>query len=112
MMLAMNALRYDAMAVGNHEFNFGLKNLERARADAAFPWIAANIDVAPGGRERPFAPYIVKTLGGVKVAVIGVTTPAVPTWEEPEQLGLTVSGRRARRWSAPWPNCAAWSGRT
>src|SRR3984885_12131673 len=33
MMLAMNALGYDAMVVGNHEYNFGLKNLDRARAD-------------------------------------------------------------------------------
>ena len=37
MMLAMNALGYQAMVLGNHEFNFGLKNLEQARADASFP---------------------------------------------------------------------------
>src|SRR5207237_10732771 len=37
MMLAMNALGYDAMVVGNHEFNFGLKNLGRARSGALFP---------------------------------------------------------------------------
>ncbi|HYL38274.1 MAG TPA: metallophosphoesterase, partial [Bryobacteraceae bacterium] len=41
MMLAMNELRYDAMVVGNHEFNFGLKNLIQARAQAQFPWISA-----------------------------------------------------------------------
>jgi 2',3'-cyclic-nucleotide 2'-phosphodiesterase/3'-nucleotidase len=87
MMLAMSRLGYDAMAVGNHEFNFGLQNLERARSDAAFPWISANTVVASGGKERPFAPYVVKVLGGVKVAVIGITTPAVPTWEKPENLG-------------------------
>ena len=87
MMLAMNRLRYDAMTVGNHEYNFGPKNLERARAEARFPWISANTTVAPGGIERPFAPYIVKTVGGVKVAVIGLTTPAVPDWEKPENLG-------------------------
>src|SRR5687767_501181 len=37
MMLAMNSLSYDAMAVGNHEYNFGLKVLEKARAEANFP---------------------------------------------------------------------------
>src|SRR5205085_4432001 len=37
MMLAMNHLGYDMMTVGNHEFNFGLKNLNRARQDAKFP---------------------------------------------------------------------------
>ena len=87
MMLAMNAAGYDMMTVGNHEFNFGLKNLNRARDDARFPWISANIEVAPGSRERPFAPYLVKTIAGVKVAVIGITTPAVPTWEKPENTG-------------------------
>ena len=87
MMLAMNRLGYAAMTVGNHEYNFGLGNLEKARSDAAFPWISANTVVAAGGREKPFAPYIVKTVGGIKVAVIGITTPAVPTWEKPENLG-------------------------
>ena len=87
MMLAMNRLAYDAMTVGNHEYNFGRKNFDRARSDAKFPWLSANTVVAAGGREQPFAPYIVKTVGGVKVAVIGITTPAVPTWEKPENLG-------------------------
>ena len=48
---------------------------------------SANIAVARGGKEQPFAPYIVKTAGGVKVAVIGITTPVVPIWEKPENLG-------------------------
>jgi len=87
MMLAMNRLGYDAMTVGNHEYNFGLKNLDKARSDARFPWLSANTAVAPGGKERPFESYIVKTVGGVKVAVIGITTPAIPTWEKPENLG-------------------------
>jgi 2',3'-cyclic-nucleotide 2'-phosphodiesterase/3'-nucleotidase len=85
MMLAMNRLGYDAMTVGNHEFNFGLKNLERARSDARFPWIAANIEAGAGG--KAFPPYVVKNAGGVKVAIIGLTTPAVPTWEKPENIG-------------------------
>ncbi len=37
MMLAMSALNYDSMAVGNHEYNFGLKVLEKARSEANFP---------------------------------------------------------------------------
>src|SRR5271170_20634 len=47
MMLAMNAIGYDAMVVGNHEFNFGLKNLAKARLDAHFPWISSNIAATP-----------------------------------------------------------------
>ncbi len=85
MMLAMNELKYDAMVVGNHEFNFGLTNLNKARAQALFPWISANIKVERRGTQRAFAPYFVKLIAGqVKVAVIGVTTPMVTEWETPE----------------------------
>jgi 2',3'-cyclic-nucleotide 2'-phosphodiesterase / 3'-nucleotidase len=83
MMLAMNALAYDAMVLGNHEFNFGLKNLDRARSDAHFPWLSANTETT-GGAGKPFARYLLKTVGGVRVAVIGITTPSIPSWEKPE----------------------------
>lgn len=85
MMLAMNRIGYDAMVVGNHEFNFGLKNLQAARRMAQFPWISANT-VVSGKQIPPFAPYLLKTIAGVKVAVIGITTPAVPNWEKPENI--------------------------
>jgi len=77
MMAAMNVLKYDAMTVGNHEYNYGLKNFEAARKAAKFPWLSANTE--PG-----FAPYIIKEVAGQKVAVIGITTPAIPAWEKPE----------------------------
>ena len=84
MMLSMNYLKYDAMAVGNHEYNYGLRNLDKARAEAQFPWLSANTKTAPGSGRKPFQGTIVKTVDGVKVAIIGVTTPAIPTWEKPE----------------------------
>ncbi len=84
MMLAMNAIGYDGMVVGNHEFNFGLKNLAKARSEARFPWISANIRVVPGASVEAFAPYFLKTMGGVKIAVIGVTTPLIPDWDAEE----------------------------
>src|SRR6266404_9190290 len=65
MMLAMNALGYDAMVLGNHEFNYGLKNLDRARSDAHFPWLSANTELA-SGEGKPFARYLLKTVAGVK----------------------------------------------
>ena len=67
MMLAMNAMGFEAMVLGNHEFNFGLKNLERARSDAGFPWLSANTLASTGGAVKPFQAYIVKTIAGVKV---------------------------------------------
>src|SRR5438094_4585931 len=42
MMLAMSALHYDSMTVGNHEYNFGLNVLDKARTEAKFPWLSAN----------------------------------------------------------------------
>ncbi len=80
MMIAMNAVGYDAMVVGNHEFNFGLKSLAKARSEARFPWISSNIL----GGDQPFAAYFLKTVAGVKIAVIGVTTPLIPDWEAEE----------------------------
>lgn len=93
MMRAMNLLGYDAMVLGNHEFNYGLKNLSRARDAARFPWISANTIVTPGAAVKPFAPYIVKTVDGVRIGIVGITTPAIPTWELPENY-------RGLRWLA------------
>lgn len=83
MMQVMNHLGYDAMTLGNHEFNYGLGNLNRARSEARFPWISANTQA---GADRPFAPYLVKTIQGVKVAIVGITTPSIPIWEKPENF--------------------------
>ena len=52
MMLAMNAIGYDAMVVGNHEFNFGLKNLAKARGGRQFPWISSNIGIVSAAPRR------------------------------------------------------------
>jgi len=87
MMLAMNRLGYDAMTIGNHEFDLGVADLERARREARFPWISsnvisANISATPGA--HGFQPYVIKTVAGVRVAVIGATTESIPSWEPPE----------------------------
>ncbi|MCL4524397.1 MAG: 5'-nucleotidase C-terminal domain-containing protein [Acidobacteria bacterium] len=79
----MNAMAYDAMAVGNHEFNFGLEPLWKAKRESKFPWLAANLKqkyVAGVGRIEP---YIVKNVDGVRVAIVGFITPGVPRWEIP-----------------------------
>ncbi|MCL6566787.1 MAG: bifunctional metallophosphatase/5'-nucleotidase [Acidobacteriia bacterium] len=82
---AMNALGYDAMAVGNHEFNFGLDVLWKAKRESRFPWLSANTRQQYGpGSAGYFAPYIVKEVGSVRVAIVGFTTPGVPRWEMPE----------------------------
>ena len=90
MMLAMSRMGYDAMVLGNHELNYGLDNLAAARTAARFPWLSANTT----GASPAFAPYMVKTVGGVKVAVVGVTTSVIPQWEKPEHI-------RGLAWMAP-----------
>lgn len=82
-MLSMNAMKYDAMAVGNHEYNFGLKVLEKARGEATFQWISANT-YNKGTDRTYFKPYIVKQIDGVSIGVLGLTTAGVPAWENAE----------------------------
>ena len=102
MMLAMNALGFDALAVGNHEYNFGLKVLEKARREAAFPWLSANT-YRRGTNETYFRPYVVKELNGVRVGLVGLTTPDVPFWENRENfagLEFREPVAEARKWVA------------
>lgn len=80
MAAALNALGYDAMAVGNHEFNFGMDVLRRAQKDSSFPWLSANTRRAADG-SAAFPETIVKELGGIRVGVLGLTTPNIPGWE-------------------------------
>ena len=83
MMRAMSALGFDAMAVGNHEYNYGLKVLEKARSEAVFPWLSANTYKA-GTNENFHRPYLLKEVNGVRVGVLGLTTAGIPSWENPE----------------------------
>ncbi|HEV8371093.1 MAG TPA: 5'-nucleotidase C-terminal domain-containing protein [Pyrinomonadaceae bacterium] len=82
MMLVMNALNYDAMAVGNHEYNFGLKVLEKARQEAKFPWLSANTYETKTGKTH-YQPYLVREIAGVNIGVLGLTTPGIPNWDNP-----------------------------
>ena len=102
MMLVMNSLNYDSMTVGNHEYNFGLKVLEKARGEAKFPWLSANTyDV--GTQKTHYKPYIVKEVAGVKIGVLGLTTPGIPNWDNPPNyagLEFREPVSEARKWVA------------
>jgi 2',3'-cyclic-nucleotide 2'-phosphodiesterase/3'-nucleotidase len=97
---AMNAIGYDAAAVGNHEFNFGLDVLRRAERQAAFPLLSANtVDDRTG--EPAFRPYVVLERDGLRIGLLGLTTPSVPRWEVPEHyagLAFEPMAASARRW--------------
>jgi 2',3'-cyclic-nucleotide 2'-phosphodiesterase (5'-nucleotidase family) len=96
---AMNLAGYDAMAVGNHEFDFGLARLQKSQSEAKFPWLSANI-VGKDGKPA-FAPYLVKTVHGVRVGILGLTTQTVPSWEPSSHLAglkFTDTVEAAKRW--------------
>ncbi|GGI03301.1 bifunctional metallophosphatase/5'-nucleotidase [Egicoccus halophilus] len=82
---AMNAIGYDAMVVGNHEFNFGLPHLYAFRDQLDAPLLGAN--VLEAGTDRPaFEPYVIETVNlrghkPIKVGVLGLTTPGSALWD-------------------------------
>jgi 2',3'-cyclic-nucleotide 2'-phosphodiesterase / 3'-nucleotidase len=82
MMIVMSSLNYDAMAVGNHEYNFGLGVLGKARGEAKFPWLSANT-YESGSNKTRYQPYLVKEISGVRIGILGLTTPGIPNWENP-----------------------------
>ena len=88
-----NYFQFDAWVVGNHEFDWGIETFTNALTKSAMPVLAANISAegnstanfsdSPRPRSKLRA-YIVKELDGIKVAIIGVTTPGMPFWFRPE----------------------------
>jgi 2',3'-cyclic-nucleotide 2'-phosphodiesterase/3'-nucleotidase len=64
------------MGVGTHEFNYGLDTLNRWNSQLTFPLLSANTRTTAGG--EAFQPYVIKDVNGVKVGVLGLTTPAIP----------------------------------
>jgi 2',3'-cyclic-nucleotide 2'-phosphodiesterase (5'-nucleotidase family) len=80
---AMNVMRYDAVAIGNHDFNYGLATLGRAIREASFPFLAANAYLANGTRAYPA--FVIVNRGDVRVGIVGATTPASMAWD-PENL--------------------------
>jgi hypothetical protein len=111
---ALNALRYDAVTLGNHEFNFGLDVLQRAIADAQFPVVSANVlrrrADHPLGDDTLAPPYALvdRQLTGpdgrrhrLRLGVLGLTPPEILRWDR-EHLGNRLHTRpmveAARAW--------------
>ncbi len=76
---AMNAVHYDAVTLGNHEFNYGVPALRHALAAANFPLLAANISGGPA--PVAWRPYTIVERGGVKIGIVGATTPGSMVWD-------------------------------
>lgn len=97
---AMNMMKYDCGALGNHDVETGHEVYDRWIAQCKFPILGANvIDVKTG---KPYLqPYLTLNREGVKIAILGLLTPAIPNWL-PEQLwaGLRFEEMvsSARKW--------------
>lgn len=80
--------RYDAWVIGNHEFDFGTDLLAERVARCAVPALAANLvvdrDLARRLRVRP---WLVREVDGIRIGIVGLTTPGIPFWLPPEYLG-------------------------
>jgi 2',3'-cyclic-nucleotide 2'-phosphodiesterase/3'-nucleotidase len=89
MALAMNAIGYDAAAIGNHEFNYGLGALERFADQVRHPMLCAN---ATG-----FTPYLLKKLDTdgppLTVGILGLVTPGCAIWDKSHLDGkVSING--------------------
>ncbi|MBL8306400.1 MAG: bifunctional 2',3'-cyclic-nucleotide 2'-phosphodiesterase/3'-nucleotidase [Rubrivivax sp.] len=101
----MNALRYDAGNIGNHEFNFGLPFLTRSLQGPAFPIVNANIVIDEGGSKaaeakNAFMPYVILerrfadeagATHELKIGVIGFVPPQVMNWDRQNLLGKVAA---------------------
>lgn len=91
MALAMNHMRYDAAALGNHEFNYGIPLLRAFQEQCDFPLLAANAVDATTLRPA-FPPYLVKEIAvhgakPVKVGILGLTNPGIAIWDKANVQG-------------------------
>jgi len=75
MVKTMSAMGYDAVAVGNHDFDKGRDNLGYLISEAGFPFLSANLINRNSAHPLPAKPYIIKDVNGVKVGIMGLTTP-------------------------------------
>ncbi|MFF4544347.1 bifunctional metallophosphatase/5'-nucleotidase [Streptomyces sp. NPDC001406] len=83
---AMNAIGYDAAALGNHEFNYGIETLRKFEEQCHFPLLGANA-VDAKSLKPAFPPYFIKKFQvpgapPVKVAVLGLTNPGIAIWDK------------------------------
>ncbi|MEC0369435.1 5'-nucleotidase C-terminal domain-containing protein [Paenibacillus chibensis] len=86
----MNEMGYDAMVPGNHEFNYGWNRLVELSQILKFPMLSSNVKKSDG--TDLFKPYTIKEVDGVKIGVIGFSTPETSYKTSPKNVeGLTFA---------------------
>jgi 2',3'-cyclic-nucleotide 2'-phosphodiesterase/3'-nucleotidase len=90
MIRLLNALRYDAWVIGNHEFDWGIETLAGAVKLSTMPVLSGNSLLDPalarGGDFARLQPYFIKEVAGIRLAFIGLTTPGLAAWLPPENM--------------------------
>ncbi|WP_256761138.1 bifunctional UDP-sugar hydrolase/5'-nucleotidase [Cohnella sp. WQ 127256] len=98
----MNQIRLDAFIPGNHEFNYGLRFINRAWGQSDYPWLSANVLSQETNEPYFGCPYRIFTLpGGAKMGLLGLTTSYIPHWEQPANIsGLLFDSvvSAAKKW--------------
>ncbi len=89
---ALAWLEYDAWVLGNHEFDWGVDVLAETIRHCEAPVLGANVRVRPGAVNplEDVLPFVIRDVAGVRIALIGLTTDAIPTWSRPHLLGDVV----------------------
>jgi len=93
MIRIFNRLNYDAWTLGNHDFDWGPEVLEKNLTLSQAPILTGNLTLGvrrPGnfdGAWKKVLPWMMKEIGGFKIALIGLVTPGLPYWLTPETLG-------------------------
>ena len=83
----MNHLRFDAMTIGNHEFDWGEDVLRQRISQAQFPFVCANIIDKQTGKPVDFLPpFVLIERQGIKIAVIGIATPETAVKTNPKWI--------------------------
>lgn len=77
----MNAMGFDAMVVGNHEFDFGQDVLKKRISEAKFPVLGVNVE----GIDM-LKPFVIKELNGIKVAILGIVIEDTPVSTHPRNV--------------------------
>jgi len=87
MVEVMNLMGYEATAIGNHEFDFGIAGLRQREAEAEFAFLAANVlDTATGTLADFALPYIVVEVSGLNVGILGLASQHTPQTTMPTHI--------------------------
>jgi 2',3'-cyclic-nucleotide 2'-phosphodiesterase (5'-nucleotidase family) len=82
-----NSIGYEFVVPGNHDFDLGRENCERLARMSDFPWISANIDEESTGQLVDWVqPTLMLEYQGVKIGVVGITTPSTETMSFPQNV--------------------------